>query len=141
MAGTSGACSQAFCHLNWFARVRVAGQTPSCNTKVRTTHHTHHHHHQVPISLKSGHLPRCAAQLLLALAGSFLVADGCTRRCWRRHVQGPPPTRAAPALVVATATYALVIEHVTCAPAATYEKPPSNRIRDTCNCCDQCSGS
>ena len=39
--------------------------------------------------------------MLLALAGSFLVADGCTR-CWRRHVQCPPPSRAAPALVVAT---------------------------------------
>ena len=28
--------------------------------------------------------------------------DGCSRRCWRRHVQCLPPTRAAPALVVAT---------------------------------------
>ena len=26
------------------ARVRVAGQTPSCNTKVHHHHHHHHHH-------------------------------------------------------------------------------------------------
>ena len=81
----------------------MTGQTLVCNTQVRTTTTTTTTTTtQAPILLKGGLLPRCAAQLLLALAGSLLVVDGCTCRCWWRLVQCPPPTRAALAFVVAT---------------------------------------
>ena len=49
---------------------------------------------KLPASVWSG-------QSFLALACG-LVADGCTRRRWRRHFECPPPTWKTPALVVAT---------------------------------------
>ena len=56
--------------------------------------------HKGAISFKGNHLP--GGRPVVCVPNVWLRCDGCTRRCWRRHVQCPPPTRAAPALVVAT---------------------------------------